>query len=695
MKGAFAVAATEIRQHRLVIWAGLLLGLLPLVLYYLRNGFLLRPARSGDMHSNAEAAVWILAVVLSLAVAFGLGWDAFSRDLREQRLGFWLSRPLPLFQYWAAKLAAAWVLGVMAAVIVMLPAHLLGSFNWAETVASLHKGAGWVGWLLGLALAAAGASVFGGVLRARSSLLILDIVMVPVVWAATLFAMGDAWQAGTLQAVAAEGGSSLIWAASLVLLAASAVQICVGRLDVRRGHALLSLITWGGLLIFFVGGIFGFSRYVASSTPEQLRLPHGVWLDAPTAGSHVLLAGGRARGIYYDAAFLVDAQGRFVRIGGLESVLGFAWSRDGRTLAWSKAELGPGHLGTRQTSPLLRGFGFDPTVSILRLDQPDLPPRRLAFAGNATVRAVSPSGLRLLMWSGNGEQIVDAESGRTLAAVEDPSSWRRPVFLSEGTVRALRLGRRLAAALPGRDPAKPLGQTPSQALHSEKGGAGSHATRMVEEATVVDWDLVSGRVTERGTIALQGSRAFFAGLTPTEDWQGVLRFDVTGLYLHDLEGRMVATFVDGWLARGNRIAGPLSGGRVGCLEEEPAGLRLRVFGSDGRTLSEARLKGRFPLHVGGEPVAGLLALGVAPLSDEGERATLFVDLATGNLVRREAGVSPALRQWEPERDPYTPHPEPGSLATRLFLGDDGLVSLDPATGAKTVLVARRSRALEN
>jgi hypothetical protein len=698
MKAALAIAAAEIRQHRLVLWAGLTVGFLPLLLNYAWEGAPLRP----DAHSQArpdlytgsagEFLVWAFAWILSLAVALGLGATVVSRDLGERRLGFWLGRPVPLVQYWAGKVGAALLLAVLAGALVMLPAHLWGSLSWGATSFSLFRRSGDLLrlWLMLLALMVAAAGVMGAAFRARGALLILDIVMVPLVWAATVAALGSTWQAGTGEVVVTQGVPRLLCAALAVLLAAGAAQVCLGRLELRRGHALLSAITWGGLLLFFVGGILAFSRYVASEAPADLRLPHGVWVDVPEAGGHVVLAGSSARWSHrFEPGFVIDAQGRSVPIGGFEGMSGLAWSRDGRQVAVSRYGFGPSQ-GPERHLMFLSTFGWGPTLVVRSLDRPEAA-RRFRLEDDLAAAAVSPSGRRVLLRSTHGKQVLSLESGKMAAALEDPLPWSHAAFLDEATIRALRSDRRPTPELPQPESSRQVASI-TETFVGERDAA-ARATPL-QQITVVDWDLESGRVRERGTIALQGSRTFFAGLTPGEGWRTVLRHDATGLYLHDLDGHVVATLVSGW-TKGNRAAGPLSGNRYGCIEEEPSGLHLRVFGSDGRLLWEARLTGRFPLRVGGEPRPGLLALGVAPLADEGERATLLVDLASGSVVRREPGLSPAVRRWEPSNDVESTHLEPGSLATRLFLGDDGLVSLDPATGARTVLVARRRRLAED
>lgn len=657
MKAALAIAAAELRAHRVAILSGPLWGLMGHFMVWVVVPFLQgrRPRTPGPEFAEVLGGVVVMTMQMGLAVLLGAG--AVARDLGERRMGFYLSRPVAPLAYWAAKVSAAFLAAYVAGWLVLLPGLVL-DWSWGLVLDLVI--ARWRFVLAGAAVSAfvvAAAAAGAGAARSRSGLLLLDVIMLPLTLAALLLALGATWDAGTTVAVARYGIPWLFGLATLALLAASAAQISFGRFDVLRGHALLSTIMWGGLLAC-VGGIVAMSRLVANATPSDLRLPHGVSLHAPEAGTHVMLEGVSRRWSDYDPGFLLDAQGRFVRMGGLLGITAFAWSGDGGRLAWSKAA--PDFVDLPAFSKVAVFFGvssfravpaFQPSVWILDLDQPGAAPRRVASRPDfLSVRALSPSGRRLLITRPRAKTLVDVESGRTIASIGESTSWTNAEFLSETSVRALRIG-------PG-------------------------------QSRIVDWDAAGGRLTERGAIALDGDRTWFARLVPTDGWQRVLRFDASGLFLHDLDGKVVATLVNGWPTRMNRAAGPLSAGRFGSIEQEREGLRLRVFDSAGRALSEARFKGRFPLHVGGESAPGLLALGVAPAMEDGQRETLFVDLATGSVTRREPGLWPALRRWGAGRPGESQNPQPGSLATRLFLGDQGVLRLEPASGERTVLVPR-------
>jgi len=647
MKAALAIAAAEIRQSKLVFWGALAFGAFPLFLHFVRTGVALGPAAPGQ-EMPYPFLIAITAVGYSLAIAVLMGGTVVARDIGERRLGFWLSRPVPLLAYWGGKLGAAFFLAVIGGLLTIVPAHLLWALRWSDTLAGLSRTM--QPWLVAIALAVGGAAAAGGAFRSRSGVLLLDIVLLPLTLAATFLAFGSSVAAGADDIVAGLIRPTLLVVAALVLLAASAAQVSVGRFDFRRGHLALSAVAWGGLLIFFAGTIFVVSRYVAAATVTDLRLSSAFFLPAP-AGDRVLVEGRTVhRGNLFgldkqSAGFLLDEAGNASSIGG--NPLGLkrsAWSSDGTHVAWV-------HLGMIGSSslpqPLRSVPGLGPSLHVHHLAR-GARPRMLRLSAPAAVLAVSPSGRRILLATAASKRVVDAETGEPVATLDAPASWTRAAFVSEDLVRAL-------------------------------------SKQLYEPTSVVEWNLAAGKLDLRWPAA----SATPLTLVPSGDWQQVLRFDASGLFLHDLDGRIVATLVDGWGGRANRAAGPLSGGRYGCIEEEaPGRLRLRVFGSDGRTLTEVLFEGRFPVRVGGEPRPGVLAL--APTSlDERPRATQFVDIADGTLARPRPDSIPALRRWEPLRELEAVNPEPGSLATRLFLDRDGrLSSIDPAGGQRVIVTPR-------
>jgi hypothetical protein len=652
VKAALAIAGAEFRANRMALLAAIPYGLLGHLAVTRVDGLGLRGAHLSP--SDAAMLGFIAITMCQLCMAAYMGAGAVSRDLSERRLGFYLARPIAPLAYWAPKLAVAFVVAYVFGWLIWVPGLLIGPPPGSLVLAAIVRERPVLAGAFATAFVAAAASAAACAVRSRSGLLPVDVVMLSLTGAAFMTAIGKSWGDGTSGVVLSHGLPWIVAAALLLVIGAGAAQIAVGRLDLRRGHAWLSGMLWTGLLAC-VGGLTVFSYAVADVAPSDLRLPRSS-IYAPEAGTPVLLEGVSSRwGNAHSPAFFLDADGRFVRVGGLSWSTGFAWSADGRRFVWSSQALPIGGLGQSTSTKLLGAIpGFAPRVWTMRLDEPGAHARVLARRGPEFegVRALSPSARRLLIanFSRRTKSVLDTDSAETIASIDDGAGWSNARFLSETAVRALRV-----------DP---------------------------WQARIVDWDVAGGRLSERGAIPVMGEHGAPARFVPTHDWERVLRFDGSGLFLHDLEGRLLATLVDGWPQSRNRLVGLLSDGRFGSVEETTDGLLLRVFDASGHPRSEGRFKGRFPVAVGGESAPGVLALGVLPLHEDGVRETLFVDLASGSVARREPGLWPALRPWRGHSGAEAV--VPGSLATRLFLGEEGLVLLDTASGARKVLVQRRT-----
>jgi hypothetical protein len=650
VKAALAIAAAEVRALRLALASGVLLGFVGHFLIY--RSRVPRALPSMDV-AVVLAAVPVLCMQLGLAAVLGVG--AVSRDLAERRLGFYLARPVAPLAYWGAKLSAAILVAYLSGWLMLLAGFVIGpaEFHAGAVRAMLGQKGLLLGGVVATAFVAAAAAAAAGAVRSRSGLLPLDIVMLCLTAAALVAVLAWSWEEGTLDVVLLYGRPWLVGVALLLLLAGSAAQVSLGRLDLRRGHLSLSAILWTGLLACLLG-LALFSRAVSRVTPEDLRLRAIAPIRVPASGGRVLIEGSDARWRQHGAAFFLDAQGRFIRKPAAWDS-GSGWSADGRHFAWLQASFpGFGPLGGAKPLRFLPGLGA--SLWVIDFDGPGAAPRLVARREPAGERmsALSPSGRRVLISNARfrSKLVVDADDGRTLASIAEPASWSEARFLSETTLRALRMdGRR------GR---------------------------------IVEWDTASGRLLERGAIAFEGEPdPLPRRLIPTHDWERVLRLDSAGLFLHDLDGKLVATLIDGWLGRGSRAAGLLSQGRFGSVDLGPQGPRLRVFDRDGQRQLETRVEG---LSVGGETAPGVLVLARGrswgtsaagePWSFPGESA--FVDLETGNIVRRERGIWPAFPAWSAWAGGASV--EAGSLATRLFSSDDQLVLLDPASGARKVLV---------
>lgn len=627
MRGLLVVTARELAERRALLGIALVGGVFPFSLPYL-----------GIPGAEERALVaLILALVWTSATALLTGASVIGRDLAEARLGFFFARPLSWASIWGGKMLAAALLTSATLVLSSLSLASLGLPDVATQVAT-HAGiprtvtviAAVVAATIGLAHAAS----IG--YRSRSSWFAVDLVLAAgaAAWAAYLFNE-------LLRHLVMPPVIGLVVLAAFALTAASAAQIAVGRTDARRGHAALSLVLWGVTLAGLAGLQVrtqwllnpGWSDLV--SVDEAEAAPEGDWVAVigPARGR------GRARW-----AFLANGRnGRSIAIGG-------AWNRtlafapNGRRAAWIAAA---------------RTAVDTPVVSVLDLDDEHLRPRAraLPWRGDWPVAiAVSPDGRRLLALERRAAVIADLEGGGASIRVPLPEGYTaQAAFAGSDHVRLFH-----------RDPAR-----------------GASAT-----LRVLDLDVARGSISEIGRIEGRGNAS--VRLAPDGGHLLVLeRPDgqpALALTLHRADGTRLATLTPQG-AVGDIHADFLADGTIAVVQKDSVA-RLRLIspgGGEGRALALGDPWSRVSL--GGQPTAGQLLVGVASAHGR-ERETMLVDVASGRVLQRFAGLTPFVSSWFFSRDAGLLRPAPGSLATRLFrTPDDGLVEVDLATGQRRSLLA--------
>jgi hypothetical protein len=588
------------------------------------------------------------------AVALGLGSSVIGRDIGERRLGFYFARPLSGIAIWGGKMLAAFALLVAAALLASLPVYLLanpfepsgkpGPFPWQPLLTTM------LFWILLMSAAA----VASGALRSRSGLIIVDIVGLPLV-ATVFFEIGERMVgAGATRAVVSLATPPralvLLWPVVVVLLAASAAQVAFGRVEARRGHLALSAVTLSGLLACAAAfGIYGL--WLTSATPSDLR---SGFVSAPPNGEWVMLSGGTRRTdppeLYFPGFLVNAATGEHVKMGGVAfggSGSGPIWSADGRRILWPTERLRSIDLRSAQVGGPELSIVEAGTESTARLTLANQPGTLFYVAERGELRqqplAVSSDG-RALFAARDALRLVDLESGRETARVAGRAGVA--LFLPGGGARLLAM---------------------------EPRGA-------VSEWRVFDWDGKGNRVEPRAEFSTEGA----AQVRFSTNGDRLLVVEPRRLSLQVLDGSGLKTLIDPWPAL-NRAAVLASEGRVASVEENGSGLELHVLAPDGATTASATIPGKFPVRFGGEPVPGLLSIGVDRWDTAYLRETVFIDLATGQVRRRETDLTPAAR-W----DFWSAGPAPASASTRLFWDSHhALVRLDPATGERRVLVVTR------
>ena len=118
MKSLFLVAHREVLANHRVFWIAALTGLLPLWLPLSPGLGNWAPSEVGTV----GALLCVMMEVLILSIAFG--WSMIGRDLVEQRLSFYFSRPISSSAIWAGKFLGTVVVIAGAATSLSRPASV-------------------------------------------------------------------------------------------------------------------------------------------------------------------------------------------------------------------------------------------------------------------------------------------------------------------------------------------------------------------------------------------------------------------------------------------------------------------------------------------------------------------------------------------------------------------------------------------
>jgi hypothetical protein len=635
MRGMLAVAAREVRERRMLLLAAPAFGLLPVVVP--RIPTVSRLLRGEDRSEVVTILLALTAVNLALALAVGLGASVLGRDIGERRISFYFSRPLPGIQIWAGKLAAALAMVAFSVVLVPVPALLLG--DRASVLRLLAEGEAKPERLLGplaLVFVTALAAATAGALRARSGLLAADIAAFASVATVMVWAGRSLAAEGAMPDLSLPHLSGSLFALTLILLAATAAQVVIGRSDARRGHLALSAVIWIGLGLC-AAVFFSYAQWILGTQPQDLR-----WAGVlgPPRGTSFVVRGASTRGAGYYASFLMDASGqRSDALGGRASWL--VWSPDGSRLFWIddyREELVTTWLGKGE-----RG-----------LTSARLGPQHRGL----WLWGTSADGRRLLATTADFVLLLDAQSGAEIGRVA-LSGAKRGALIAPDRARLVK----------ARDP-----------------------NGYAESFSLVDVDFTKGEAVETGRIET-AKTVWFGRIraTPTLD-RFAVGYDFMpgpqpGVTLHAADGRHLATIpVD----RSSDFL-LMSDGRVLVADRPAAGARLRSFSADGTLLQTAAIPlrevfgARGGVRLGHEAAPGLVSVSFATgVGNRAELETAFVDTATGEVRRREVGIQIAL-VWGGGQ--FNLAPEPGSIGTHLFRTvDDDIVWFDPASGERRVLV---------
>jgi len=656
MRAFAAVFTRELFERRFVFLVAFLAGFVPLI------GSGLYGWSTPDAAEGRVLVALVGATALSAAFALLLGAAVIVGDTREKRISFYFSRPIPSASLWAGKLLAAIAITLATAFLAFTPGWLSGNGR-ARNLWGLDATPGRTA-LAALALAVVfvlGSHAVVTVARLRSPWVALDLILAPtLIFLAAVFLQAllreaftnryaSAGQiAATMSTVLVALGAAIL----LALLAASLAQVVEGRTDARRAHGAFSVVFFG-ILGCGVALLGGYAWWCASARATDLAsisdagtAPRGRWVTV--AGP---LRAGRLGG-----SFLFDpSSGRSLKVRSFGAFI----SQDGARASWCETRIGFFEKGNRYemyVADLSSGKAFATGMPCA-----GAPP------------AFSPSGNRLSFLDGGTLAVYDVSKPENpkqmFASQTDAGSALAMAFVDEDTVRLF----------------------PRVFNARTRSGLTPESFEITEFSLPSKKSLVTGRFDRESLpyLRLSADGRYFVGSRKTRDAENE---SVLALY-DGRTGAPVATLASGIRSAQARF---LTGNRIAVAGIEHASARLFFYEAEKGGAGPARSIALGPaarVALGGEIAPGrvVVALNASDQNDEAAAHTwkaLSVEASTGAIASLGEGLVPANRYgwWS---NAVLPPAEAGSPAATLFLdAESRLVRLDPATGARTVILGK-------
>jgi hypothetical protein len=630
MSALLAIAGRELRDRMAILPLALVLGLAP----FLAPWF---GIEAGPDTPLGQSLVGVVFASLGLITAILAGVSVIGGDLAEGRLAFFFARPVAWWSIWGGKLLAALLLTLGAGTFAALP-FLAAQHGLVSALRGLGDGGGTafaVATAVGLV---ALAHVAGVAYRARTPWLVLDLVGLAALFYIAKRTGQAVYLSGAMPPTDGWSAAASVGGLSVPLLVASAAETAVGRVDLRRSHAALSITLWSLMLSLALGGRAWVLRQLDAGPADLAQVARAY--SAPT-GPWVVVTGPARGPLRYWPEFLLDTRsGTARRVGAAFGAGLVSFSADGRRAAWIDCRW-PYSSGSASAELVVAG-----------LDAGDLEDRRIGLSDpQFWMTEMAPDGRRVAI-AGSGEiRVLDVASGRTLLSASLPQrTWATTRFLPDGRLRVY-----------ATDYARDWRENRALRILEAQAGRG----------TLEETARVAAGHSHRLAFSPDGDQMLMVDAMAQAAWSTALRDARSGAEIATLLPRRSGPEPD---------AAFLGDGRIVLLATTARTTTLRLFSSAG--LEERAiaidLDWRRRARLAGEPAPGLLTIGVG--SDPGDVESLLVDLGTG-AVRRLEGLRPLGATAQPGRG--RPPCAPGSDGCRLFVdASSRLVSVDPLSGER-------------
>lgn len=327
MRNALAIAAREFEEKRFVAYAALAFAILPFLLGII-------PGVNGKSPNDTIAvSSLIFATGFAVALAVITGASFVGRDLSDNRMSFYFSRPVASASIWFGKLTAGLLMVGGCFAVIIAPAWLMTGSSWKRFSAVDLENVSVLILTIAVVLFLA-AHVIGTFARSRSRWIAADFAAA-VVCGLAIRLLVIPLVAGNASVLISQLSAWLSIAVVVAIVGGGVWQLERGRTDRRRNHLALSQFLWSTMAAALLIAA-GYVAWVVSVKPGDLSID--LRSTGSTSGPFAVITGkAPGRGDYH-AGFLLNADdGSAVRIGSIDQ-WAVRYTRDGRSAVVPRIE---------------------------------------------------------------------------------------------------------------------------------------------------------------------------------------------------------------------------------------------------------------------------------------------------------------------------------------------------------------------